>query len=652
MKNINLIIGLLLIGSMVSGQNYFHAENGYVNQASSGHLVLSNTNWINGSDTFLIVNGTTTFRGDLPSNEIGGISETQFQSVNVDHSGNVVLGTGITIVDTLQFVYGIIDIGNHNICLNGESFGHDYDSYVKTSGSGNLLRIIADSSETIFPIGNSSYNPLRILNPFGGVDTIGTRVVDEVLENGDSGAVISTESVDRSWFLSGQSSTHQNWTVTVEWEENQELPGFDRSSSYMAQNIQGNWDILASTLTTGSDPYEKSRNGIDVPSIISVFNTDTEPPVAQCRNLQIHLDSVGFAQVSPLEVDDGSFDNNGIVSWTLDQSVFNCSDTGLNVVTLTVSDVVGNTSQCEAIIEVLDIDSDGDGISNCLDNCPFLANADQGDADNDGVGNVCDICPNGDQTIDTDGDGVPDCADVCPLISDSLQVDTDGDGIGDACDNCPHHINPSQVDTDGDGAGNPCDICPNENDQLDSDNDSIPDCLDDCPFDYDPLQMDQDHDKVGDACDNCPTVVNPNQKDRDNDGIGDNCDNCKFDYNPDQIDTDGDGKGDVCDRALKAIITPPKTKGQTPVISELKVYPNPFSESVTCHYSLSHSSEVSIRIVDIYGHLVEQLYAGTQLPGRKSAKWNAATNNNPDGIYWIQIQTDERVITKELILVR
>jgi len=39
------------------------------------------------------------------------------------------------------------------------------------------------------------------------------------------------------------------------------------------------------------------------------------------------------------------------------------------------------------------VDSDGDGIADDVDNCPFTFNPDQADTDGDGVGDVCDITP-------------------------------------------------------------------------------------------------------------------------------------------------------------------------------------------------------------------------------------------------------------------
>jgi hypothetical protein len=36
--------------------------------------------------------------------------------------------------------------------------------------------------------------------------------------------------------------------------------------------------------------------------------------------------------------------------------------------------------------------------------------------------------------LDTDGDGIPDNIDNCPFVSNPDQLDTNGDGVGDACD--------------------------------------------------------------------------------------------------------------------------------------------------------------------------------------------------------------------------
>lgn len=57
---------------------------------------------------------------------------------------------------------------------------------------------------------------------------------------------------------------------------------------------------------------------------------------------------------------------------------------------------------------------------------------------------------------DSDSDGVSDDIDNCPFLANADQLDTDYDGIGDVCDNCPISMNPDQADSDTDGVGDAC----------------------------------------------------------------------------------------------------------------------------------------------------------------------------------------------------
>lgn len=178
-------------------------------------------------------------------------------------------------------------------------------------------------------------------------------------------------------------------------------------------------------------------------------------------------------------------------------------------------------------------DVDGDGVQDACDLCPDVSDPDQADHDVDGAGDACDGCPDdgnkqapgacgcGRYDFESDGDGVPDCIDVCPFVGDPEQRDGDGDGTGDACDACP-------ADPDRTTAG-VCGCAP----ELDPDGDGTPSCIDACPDDPAKTrpgdcgcgqpELDPDGDLVSSCVDGCPDVANADQSDLDRDGVGDRC---------------------------------------------------------------------------------------------------------------------------------
>jgi OOP family OmpA-OmpF porin len=145
------------------------------------------------------------------------------------------------------------------------------------------------------------------------------------------------------------------------------------------------------------------------------------------------------------------------------------------------------------------LDSDGDGVTDNLDQCPGtplgVSVDSMGcplDSDKDGVYDYLDKCP-GTPTgvkvdsdgcpLDSDGDGVYDSKDKCPgtpkgtpVDADGCPKDSDGDGVYDNMDKCPGTPKGVPVDSSG---------CP-----LDSDGDGVFDYLDKCPDTPKGIQVD------------------------------------------------------------------------------------------------------------------------------------------------------------------
>lgn len=96
------------------------------------------------------------------------------------------------------------------------------------------------------------------------------------------------------------------------------------------------------------------NSGNQASSAVTVTVFDTIPPVILSQNIIAYLDQNGSLLISPSLIDNGSYDNCGLDSLFLDQDSFDCSEIGLNTVTLMGVDMSGNIGSSSAIIEIID----------------------------------------------------------------------------------------------------------------------------------------------------------------------------------------------------------------------------------------------------------------------------------------------------------
>ena len=182
-----------------------------------------------------------------------------------------------------------------------------------------------------------------------------------------------------------------------------------------------------------------------------------------------------------------------------------------------------------AMAQAPEIDIDGDGVPDSVDECPHVLEDRVGEID----GCPSDFVP----WYDTDNDGIEDRLDLCPTVKERYNRHLDEDG-------CPDVVvergSASLADTDGDGFIDVLDSCPNEpetpNGILDGDG---------CPDDYVPL-TDNDEDAVPDSVDACPFEQETYNRFMDGDGCPDEVETerTQFEF----PDTDGDGIDDRWDQ--------------------------------------------------------------------------------------------------------
>ena len=113
-------------------------------------------------------------------------------------------------------------------------------------------------------------------------------------------------------------------------------------NSFDCSNVGDNTVTLTVTDNNG--------NSASLDAIVTV--EDNVDPVAACQNITITLDGNGYASITGEDVDNGSSDACGIVSYDVTPSEFGCDQIGDNEVTLTVTDSHGNSSTCTATVTV------------------------------------------------------------------------------------------------------------------------------------------------------------------------------------------------------------------------------------------------------------------------------------------------------------
>ena len=151
--------------------------------------------------------------------------------------------------------------------------------------------------------------------------------VTAVTEDGDCGAIVNFQpavAIDNC----GSAFTYQTGGLG----SGSVFPVGDTLIEYTAQDECGNLATCTFTVTV----------------------IDDDAPEAICQDLTLLLDDTGNATITADQLNFGSNDNCGVESLAINVDTFDCSNVGANEVTLTVTDIHGNTATCIANVTVLD----------------------------------------------------------------------------------------------------------------------------------------------------------------------------------------------------------------------------------------------------------------------------------------------------------
>ena len=106
--------------------------------------------------------------------------------------------------------------------------------------------------------------------------------------------------------------------------------------------------------TTTVDVFADDGNGQTATCNFTVNVQDNEAPTVICQPLTVTLDAAGTASIAENAIDNGSTDACGGLTFDTNITSFDCSDIGVNPVTLTVTDANGNSATCSTTVIVQD----------------------------------------------------------------------------------------------------------------------------------------------------------------------------------------------------------------------------------------------------------------------------------------------------------
>jgi hypothetical protein len=251
-----------------------------------------------------IVNGTTAELGG------SGILTVPPSGLHIGYAS----GTTVTVTSNktvtgnihMQTTNTYIELGNNDLTVTGEITGESATSFVRTNGSGYLrLTDINTFISKLFPIGNTTYNPLVI-------EHAGTNLLEYYarVENGinSPGPLLPTYGINRTWYI-GASAVVPSTNITFLYAAADANPGVlpDEAMEILRSDYTA-WSILpgnSNILPVGTNPYT-----VTTATAITVNNSPDPYAIGKTGGYILPIDFFITAWSEKRN-------NDGIIGWSI-----------------------------------------------------------------------------------------------------------------------------------------------------------------------------------------------------------------------------------------------------------------------------------------------------------------------------------------------
>lgn len=268
-------------------QGNLNNNNGTINNAGSismkGNLTQSGTGVLNPTGS-----GSITFNGTT-AQSVQSATSIDVKNLVVDNNNKLTLLSNLIASNSIDLSNNSdIELGSFNLdIVNGTVSNYDIGAYIVSNGTGVLKTTLNVSDNEFLPIGNSSFNPIRLVSNSGATDIFSVAVTDDVKDAGNSGTSFLSNSVDRTWNISEAVAGGNNVNITLQWNQSEELLSFDRANSTVmhwngtiwdlgtfaaATNVSGtNWSQTITGITSFSPFGVADNNLITLPIELTTF---------------------------------------------------------------------------------------------------------------------------------------------------------------------------------------------------------------------------------------------------------------------------------------------------------------------------------------------------------------------------------------------